>query len=637
MKNDWNPLEIKVIDLERKISDRKIQVPTYQRGVVWDEKKQRELIESIKLGYPFGSLIIFRYDDPIKPELLIDGLQRSTSLFNFIHNPSKFFDENDIDDDILLELIDKIGLNGSINGQKEQIKKIIIDWVHSFKDSSEVRNMNEYQCATLIMNEFPVLRGENDLSTLETISQIIKPIFTKYKNICQTIEDKKIPYIEITGDDSSLSEIFFRINDRGIKLNKENKFAATWANSPVKITNEKLNPLVNLVRDRYDQILTDGTSIYGYDSQEFLQKKELDVFELTYAFGKYITKQFPELFPYKDNLIAVDSIGFVLINACLMGTKSSLPKMNELLLSTFNYNDIQINEFLIKIISCINYVDELLGPVTKFKGNKRLNNSPLHTDFQIVSLVASVFRLKHIQFENDKYYFNLSSTNSNWNNYDKLIRKNVLKKYISDIVSDYWSGHGDNTLDNIIHDNPEIYTKEIDKSEFKSILYNWFNRVKSDRNELTAKDVKNAGNQEKVLLNLIYSNSFTAASQLNIEKFDIEHLATKNLLENKLKKYNGTLKLPISSFGNLCLLPEYTNRKKKDAIIYDDDKYIDKIGNKLTIKEIEDKFTFTKKDDLIWLKRDNLTSEEFKAYYFDFINNRFEIILNKIIDILYNN
>ncbi len=639
MENDWRSTDIKAKELEQKIKEGKIQIPTYQRGVVWTEKKQKELIESIKLGYPFGSLIIFKYDDPLKPELLIDGLQRSTSLFNFINCPSNFFDEKDISDEILEKLRQKMDNKGSVTGQKRDIEKVIIDWVHSYKSSSEVRNMNEYDCASLLIEKFPGFTyGITDqlqiLQLIKEISEIIRPIFDNYKNICQIIEDKPVPYIEITGDDSNLAEIFYRINDRGVKLSKQNKFAATWSDTPIKITNPKLMPLLDYVKNRYDYITKDGTTVFGYNSQTFLQESKLDVFELSYGFGMHISRNYPELFRFKDDPVYVDIIGFILINACLMGTKDDLKEMNENLINKIGIDN--INTFLIKILSCISYVDDLLGPVTKFKGNKRLNKSPLHTDFQIVSIIASIFRIKHVKIEDEEYVFDLSNINSEWPKYDSLLKKNALKKYVYDIISGYWAGHGDNSLDTIIHENPEIYTKEIRENDFRAVMLSWFNRQLSERKELSAKDVKAPAEPEKVLLNLIYSNTFSAADQLSIEKFDIEHLATKKLMEKRLKCYKD-LKLAISSFGNICLLPEYTNRKKQDSIIYDDLVYIDKVGNVLNIRDIEDKFTFTTEKDFEWIKNYDLSKEEFEDAYNDFVTKRFNKMNEMIISILYKN
>lgn len=644
MKNDWKPMSIKAKDLESRIKSKKIQIPTYQRGIVWNSAMQKGLIDSIKNGFPFGSLIIFTYDgndllssnDISKPDLLIDGLQRSTALFKFINNPSEFFDKDDISNEVLDKLIGLM-VGTFSTSVKDVIRGKIVDWVKKYKTSGEVRSMNEYECAQMLLKEIPSLHSElrSEIESQNKIAEIIKPVFDEYKNLCTLIEEKDIPYIEISGDDSNLSEIFFRINDRGIKLNKQNKFAATWTNTPIKITNENLFELVKLVKDRYDKISSDGTAIYGYDSTEFLNKKELDVFELTYAFGKKITREFPELFVYKNDIVNVDAVPFTLLNACLLGTKDTLKEMNKLLLKRFNTPE-RINEFLIKVLACVKYVDDLLAPVTKFKSNKRLNKNPLHTEFQIVSLIASIFRMKHvIKEENGDVIFNLSRATDDWNNICRMLERNALKRYIYDIIDGKWSGHGDNTLDTIIHDNYDIYTRDIQKTDFAMNVRAWYYRQKSERREYLASDVASPKEPEKILLNLIYANSFTAADQLSIEKYDIEHLATKNLMEQKLKVYNGKLKLPISSFGNLCLLPEYNNRKKKEKIIYDDVEYTNKLGKVLSIKDIEDHYTFTERKDLEWLHSNNLSMEEFETYYLDFIEMRFEKMLEKILNILY--
>ena len=641
MKNDWKALTIKARELETRIRNKQIQIPTYQRGVVWKPNMQKELIDSIKNGYPFGSLVIYTYGRNSsldnKPDLLIDGLQRSTAIFKFINNPSDFFDENDISDEYLDKLIDIMSGTFSESGIRNKIKTIIVEWVKGHKNSETVRNMKPYLCTQILMKEIPSLtyQSESEIEVLNKVTEIISPIFEQYKNLCLTVEEKEIPYIEISGDDTNLSEIFFRINDRGVKLNKQNKFAATWVNDPIKITNPNLYSLVNLVMYRYEAIAASGTAVYGYDSSEFLRKKELDVFELTYAFGKKITTEFPELFINKNDVIAIDTVSFTLINACLLGTKDTLPKMNRLLLDRFENDDIKINAFLINILSCIKFVDDILAPVTKFKSNKRLNKSPLHTEFQIVSLIASIFRLKYITEKDGKYIFNLTKTNANWNLISKELSRNALKKYIFDIIDGIWSGHGDNTLDNIIKYNYDIYTREIKRSDFGLAIRNWYSSQKNERREYIASDVASPKEPEKVLLNLIYANTFTAADQLSIEKYDIEHLATKKLMENKLKQYNEILKLPISSFGNLCLLPEYNNRKKKDLTIYDDKDYTDKLGNSMTIKDIEERYTFTEYSDMDWLYSNKLTIKEFESKYYDFIDSRFEKMLNKILDILY--
>ena len=97
-------------------------------------------------------------------------------------------------------------------------------------------------------------------------------------------------------------------------------------------------------------------------------------------------------------------------------------------------------------------------------------------------------------------------------------------------------------------------------------------------------------------------------------------------MKSKLEKYNGDLRLPISSFGNLCYLPLIINRQKKEKTIYQDKNYRESVK----LEEVETKYTFTTEDDFTFLDED-LTVNEFKKKYFDFIDSRFKRMLDKLV------
>ena len=177
---------------------------------------------------------------------------------------------------------------------------------------------------------------------------------------------------------------------------------------------------------------------------------------------------------------------------------------------------------------------------------------------------------------------------------------------------------------------PNYYTRDVTRFEFSNNLDNWFANLNNERSEIGK--VAAAKEPELLMLALVYlMNNFSALNHLDDSKFDIEHLATKQLMKEKLiSKYNGDLRLPISSFGNLCLLPEYDNRSKGKKTIYQDAEYLKK--TKKTISYIEDNYSFTKKEDLDWLSDKQLSADEFKEAYFNFIQNRFDYMKNIILD-----
>ena len=65
-------------------------IPTYQRPLVWSETQKINFIENVSKGYPFGSLLLYRFE-PGEPFTLIDGQQRFTTLRDYESNPEKYF------------------------------------------------------------------------------------------------------------------------------------------------------------------------------------------------------------------------------------------------------------------------------------------------------------------------------------------------------------------------------------------------------------------------------------------------------------------------------------------------------------------------------------------------------------------
>lgn len=100
-------------------------------------------------------------------------------------------------------------------------------------------------------------------------------------------------------------------------------------------------------------------------------------------------------------------------------------------------------------------------------------------------------------------------------------------------------------------------------------------------------------------------------------------------MKKQLERFNGVLRLPISSIGNICLLPEEYNRAKGERTIYQYQ------TQEFLTYEIENKYTFTEKEDLSWIEDFNISQEELKKRYYDFIDKRFEKIKEKLTNIIF--
>ena len=225
--------------------------------------------------------------------------------------------------------------------------------------------------------------------------------------------------------------------------------------------------------------------------------------------------------------------------------------------------------------------------------------------------------------------YDIEQVSKSWIDNKSLFKKNCLKIYIIDCLNERWRGSGDKKLNSIIVSN-SYYFRDISWEDFEKTLDLWNQNLNNERRE--EQKPANPKEGEKILLNIIYANELRAADHLGADNFDIEHLATKGLMKAQLEKINkgkddrDRLKLPISAFGNLCYLIDADNRSKGKKTIYQDTAYLK--GKK--IEDIENKFTFTNKEDLEWLTIDGWDSETFKELYFEFINKRYNVMKEKI-------
>ena len=626
MENSWKMEEFTAQEIHEKQEARKIVVPKYQRGIVWRDSQKKELIDSIKKGIPFGSILLY-LDENANNYRLIDGLQRCTTIYEFISNPANFYDEDDIDDNAINELIELIGVVSDKEKIRAKIIEIILQWIKlEHKTMQDVVGMQFYNCALELSRYFPTLTGKE-----QQIVDLIKPMFKRYIQMCDKMSKAKIPAIVITGSDEVLPIVFERINSKGSHLTKWQIYAATWSENKIRI-NKELNKIIDYNKERYEEMtIDDDINLQDFDPIELERKSELNTFELIFGFGKMISEMFPQLFSNSKKATDVNSIGFNLVNACLVFKNNEIKNLNKNLSEIVGNSD-DINRFLLEIIECIKIVDKAIAITTKFKSNVREDTTPLHTEMQICSMIASVFINKHVNFEIDEKdvvtdrKIDLDGVNENWKSYKETFINNALKVYLLDILQINWRGSGDKKLNYIII-NPAYYTRNITKEEFESALNLWYESIKNERNEY--KKIMNPKEADKVLLNIIYSNQFKAIDQIDDSKYDIEHIATKGMMKKQLERFDGKRRLPISSIGNICLLPEEYNRGKGERTIY---QYND---DNLSIAEIEEKYSFTERKDLEWIEDNNLTYDELRNAYIKYIDTRFEKIKEKLFDIIY--
>lgn len=614
---NWKMETYSVEKLGRDIDNGTITVPPYQRGNVWKPAQREKLIDSMKKGYPFGSILLSGNDS--KREI-VDGLQRSSTIIDFVKNPASFFNMDYLNENDINLLVDYTGLNNCKTTIFEHMVEIIKKWVvENHKDMNSIQRMQFINLYNRIKTEYPSIEDKQ-----AEVLILLPKMFEDFQNFCNEMSNVQVPALVYFGDPDLLPEIFERINSQGSTLTKQEIYAAAWANDCI-ILDENYKDILAVNRDRYENMLVDGMELSDYDSKKFMDNKKVNIFELVYGFGKILSKKYPHLFNYDEkDPTKVESVGFNLINACLLKKSADMRSLNKTFREAITLDTTKTTNFLNKILDATEYVDGKLSMATKFKGNTRKNNkiTPLFSEFQIVSMIATVFVSRHVTYSIsatgliNNVEIDCNSYNQKWSQMKERFSNNILKIAISDVLSSRWKGSGDKKLDNIITDS-SYYNREITWEEFEQVLDVYFNSMNSERNE--REKVTSPKDIEKIILNIIYSKIFTADDQNNNINFDIEHLATKDLMKKRIMEYNDDFRLPISSIGNICLLPEYDNRSKKNLTIYQDSDYL----NSVDIKEIESKYTFTTKEMMDWLNDKNLSQEKFKEEYYKFLNLRY--------------
>ena len=253
---------------------KKIEVPMFQRNLVWSFDQKKLFIDSLEQGFPIGTLLL--YNAPTGTFKLIDGLQRSSTLKDYINNPTFYFDPFvDIDENTIKKLYESFKITLEFKSFEEKVRTDIQNLINSiqFKDVSPLKISQ-----TLIEKYWSENVGIDQFKLLDVIEDILKDNIEKYKEKYEKIANTRVPAIIYTGDEENLPTVFERINNNGTQLSKYQIYAATWATrqKPITVKNEEI---VKKIIEKYDSFIEEGYTLDNYDKDELLDSKNLSMFE----------------------------------------------------------------------------------------------------------------------------------------------------------------------------------------------------------------------------------------------------------------------------------------------------------------------------------------------------------------------
>nr|WP_294922885.1 DUF262 domain-containing protein [uncultured Flavobacterium sp.] len=316
-------------DFERGI----IRIPAFQRDFEWKLDKKVKLFDSIKNGYPIGSILFWRPDfsnlddfrnfesekigsyylkeRSIDYFYILDGYQRLSTLFGCLVNPNKTNLKRDniewrIEFDLVFNLeTDKIGLSTKKNKEVHEVE------LYKFVDGIEFYNF------------------QTELFKLNLDERTVDIYLERYKDFSLKLSSYDIPSIDMIGGSTEEAvDIFTRLNSEGAKITSDWKVSALSFN---KFKNFRLGTEIdNLINDLkiYNfhkisrklifQCITNSFGIVYFDksSQEDNRKierlaKDENFVEISRksldAILKAVQFLYNELYVYNSNLLPYNS------------------------------------------------------------------------------------------------------------------------------------------------------------------------------------------------------------------------------------------------------------------------------------------------------------------------------------------
>ncbi len=241
----------KVGDLVKDVRNGRIGLPDLQRPFVWQDKKVRELFDSMLKGYPIGYIMLWEsptdyedkkrtigdsfktYEEP--KELVIDGQQRLTALVASMF-AVKVKDKNFLDREI------KISYNPLTRefAVWTQAYERDTEWISRISDVFLAKENNSM--STLRRRFIKEANEGRSKKGLSLLSDEEEDRIEDNLNALLNLSDYSLPTLEISynADEEDVADIFVRVNSGGQSLT-ENNFIQTLISVYENEASDKIN------------------------------------------------------------------------------------------------------------------------------------------------------------------------------------------------------------------------------------------------------------------------------------------------------------------------------------------------------------------------------------------------------------
>lgn len=532
---------IQAID-EDKSTSLRIEIPKFQRSLVWNDSQRANLIESIHRGYPIGSILLFKKptQGPYEVYQVVDGLQRTNTLRKYVQTPLLYTPSSLFPTAAIQRISDALG------SPVQEISERVQTWM---KTERKLSYKSPKSLLEKVLEGHTVPSGVRDIVE-EAVSEALDDLQGQID-----ISAVSLPVVTYTGDAAELPTIFERINQSGTKLSKYEVFAATWIhdNAATQINDEEIRSHIS---QKYKNLIDSGFDVDGI-GQDDAPIQDFNLFEYLFGFGKLLVSQNPLLFADKGSDTETEPAGFSLFCVALGHQLSEMGKLPSFMpLSSdgmIDPSDIQK-----KLLEAAAMVQEWLRPFIGLK----LNSNSIdfsHGELQIVSMIART-AIGRWDPANDW------RERPNWKADWASLKIYMPQHYLTDIVSQIWRGPIYSTLYSRVwsaetRQPSKVYSTSVTQDNWDYALNGWFDRqlAREQRDRSYVRDV------ERTFLRFLYAGIVTHKDNYQVT-YELEHLYPVSRLKMQIKAA-GSDGWPISCVANLALFPHSLNREKSALTI----------------------------------------------------------------------
>lgn len=517
----YSSLDLTIGDLER------TKLPSFQRKLVWTQKKKEAFIDTLRQGLPFGSVLVYPEDQSNDSMLLVlDGQQRLSTILEYRKCPLRFWKPLNLD-----EYQNALADINALLPEEKQLNEKTFDafypWVESEGDDS-----NEYA------DWFDEIESV-------TVRKAVRAQLRELRNSIRSfvdLDNLKIPAIKFVGSRELIATVFSNLNQGGTPLSKYEIYNAAWVHTSIKLLPSGESALQDAILDNVKRHYNDMVNraefeLDGFSEDELTQNREITLSELGIALGMYVQKELKALVPQGENTVA--EIGFGLLGIAVGVDNRSLSKLN-----TYTETiDGQIQLILEKTERiCVNLQDIFGKLLKRYKGKKNDEYMlGLSTTFKTLSYFAALWNLEP---SSDDYRNSL---------------ENIKAYYLLDALNKSWSSHGDQRLlDYYPESKKRNYLEPVDKSRLVDAFDHWL---------LDATPGIQFNKEVKAITTIHANLTYLSSVIPNGDDYELEHIVPKKVINQcddaSSRSFFGSV------VGNCMYLPRIDNNKKKDKTLYD--------------------------------------------------------------------